>query len=178
MEFVAFRREVFGIADEDATADDPDALADSAPSPSSSSCCCSSSLLPPPPPPRATDAASAAAAAAAASAVGGPITGALRRLAKHQTDALVRSLLMATTTTTSTTATAAAAAAAAAESAASPAPDETLDVLFRHRLLLLQARKGYRCNVDSLVLAAHVAAQLPYGGVGACKLHLVRPIMA
>ena len=38
---------------------------------------------------------------------------------------------------------------------AHPFPDETLDVLFRRRLLLLQARKGYRCNVDSLLLAAH-----------------------
>ena len=31
-----------------------------------------------------------------------------------------------------------------------PLEDETLDVLCRHRLLLLQARKGYRCNVDSV----------------------------
>ena len=37
-------------------------------------------------------------------------------------------------------------------------PDETLDVLFRRRMLLLQARKGYRCNADSLILAAHVSA--------------------
>ena len=41
-----------------------------------------------------------------------------------------------------------------------PFPDETLDVLFRRRLLLLQARKGYRCNVDSLLLAAHAAEVL------------------
>ena len=41
-----------------------------------------------------------------------------------------------------------------------PFPDETLDVLFRRRLLLLQARRGYRCNVDSLLLAAHAAEAL------------------
>jgi len=41
-----------------------------------------------------------------------------------------------------------------------PFPDETLDVLFRRRLLLLQAKKGYRCNVDSLLLAAHAAEVL------------------
>ena len=43
---------------------------------------------------------------------------------------------------------------------AHPFPDETLDVLFRRRLLLLQARRGYRCNVDSLLLAAHAAEAL------------------
>jgi tRNA1(Val) A37 N6-methylase TrmN6 len=109
LEFVALRRDIFGIT--------------SSSSPSSST---------------VEQPSVAAAAAAAAAAVGGPITGALRRLAAHQTGALVRSLVVG------------------------PALDETLDVLFRHRLLLLQARKGYRCNVDSLVLAAHVAAQLPW----------------
>ena len=46
--------------------------------------------------------------------------------------------------------------------AVAPDPDETLDVLFRRRLLLLQARRGYRCNVDSLILAAHVAARVDW----------------
>ena len=41
-----------------------------------------------------------------------------------------------------------------------PFPDETLDVLFRRRLLLLQARRGYRCNVDSLLLAARASEAL------------------
>lgn len=38
-----------------------------------------------------------------------------------------------------------------------PRATETLDVLFKRTLLLLQAKKGYRCNVDSLILAAHVS---------------------
>ena len=54
----------------------------------------------------------------------------------------------------------ASAAGAGAAAGCGPDPDETLDVMFHHRILLLQARKGYRCNVDSLIIASHVAAQL------------------
>ena len=35
--------------------------------------------------------------------------------------------------------------------------DETLDVLFRHRVILLQARKGYRTNSDAMLLACRAA---------------------
>lgn len=44
-----------------------------------------------------------------------------------------------------------------------PSARETLDVLFKSRLLLLQAKQGYRCNVDSLVLAAHVSRSFETG---------------
>ena len=71
---------------------------------------------------------------------GRPVPPALRRLARRQCAALERGLH------------------AAAADGVAVDPDETLDVLFRRRMLLLQARKGYRCNADSLILAAHVSA--------------------
>mmetsp|Transcript_73 Transcript_73/g.216 ORF Transcript_73/g.216 Transcript_73/m.216 type:complete len:380 (-) Transcript_73:9-1148(-) len=36
-------------------------------------------------------------------------------------------------------------------------PDETLDVIFRHRVLLLQSRKGYRTTSDAMLLTCRAA---------------------
>jgi hypothetical protein len=48
---------------------------------------------------------------------------------------------------------------------------ECLDTLYRHRLLLVQARKGYRCNVDSLLLAQFAAdRQRGATAVGAVRI--------
>lgn len=88
------------------------------------------------------------------------VSSSLRRLVRAQTRALERSLDRETDDRLG--------ADAASEddvefgdvARAHPFPDETLDVLFRRRLLLLQARRGYRCNVDSLLLAAHAAEAL------------------
>ena len=84
------------------------------------------------------------------------VSSSLRRLVRAQNRALERSLDRDTRETLSVTANAD----AARTPRAHPFSDETLDVLFRRRLLLLQARKGYRCNVDSLLLAAHAAEAL------------------
>ena len=83
------------------------------------------------------------------------VSSSLRRLVLAQNRALERSLDRDTRETLAVTANA-----EVDPSRAHPFPDETLDVLFRRRLLLLQARKGYRCNVDSLLLAAHAAEAL------------------
>ena len=83
------------------------------------------------------------------------VSSSLHRLVRAQNRALERSLDRDTRETLAVTANAEVDA-----SRAHPFPDETLDVLFRRRLLLLQARKGYRCNVDSLLLAAHAAEAL------------------
>ena len=90
------------------------------------------------------------------SGVSGVVTGTLRRLVKHQTDALERALR--SRREGGSRSRSLGGVVPPAEDDVFPSSDETLDVLFRRRLLLLQARRGYRCNVDSLVLAAHVAA--------------------
>ena len=80
----------------------------------------------------------------------------LRLLARRQTAALERGL------PTDRPSDSAPGPGPSSSDAVAPDPDETLDVLFRRRLLLLQARRGYRCNVDSLILAAHVAARVDW----------------
>jgi hypothetical protein len=77
-------------------------------------------------------------------ALGGPLHASLRAFARRQCDVLE----------------AAAVDVSSSASSVAPREDETLDVLYRHRLLLVQARRGYRCNVDSLVLASHVSRVL------------------
>ena len=80
----------------------------------------------------------------------------LRLLARRQTAALERGL------PTDRPSDSAPGPGPSSSDAVAPDPDETLDVLFRRRLLILQARRGYRCNVDSLILAAHVAARMDW----------------
>ena len=80
----------------------------------------------------------------------------LRLLARRQTAALERGL------PTDQPSDSAPGPGPSSSDAVAPDPDETLDVLFRRRLLILQARRGYRCNVDSLILAAHVAARMDW----------------
>ena len=86
------------------------------------------------------------------------VSSSLRRLVRAQNRALERSLDRETRETLAVTAKEKVDASQTPQT--HPFPDETLDVLFRRRLLLLQARKGYRCNVDSLLLAAHAAEVL------------------
>ena len=79
----------------------------------------------------------------------------LRLLARRQTAALERGL------PTDRPSDSAPGPGPSSSDAVAPDPDETLDVLFRRRLLLLQARRGHD-GVDSLILAAHVAARVDW----------------
>ena len=97
--------------------------------------------------------------------VGGAVTSTLRRMVIHQCDILERALTSSLSERSEGWRSDELDPRHVPDASVAPAPDETLDVVFKHRLLLLQARKGYRCNSDSLVLAAHVAGQIPWSGV-------------
>ena len=97
--------------------------------------------------------------------VGGAVTSTLRRMVIHQCDTLERALTSSLSERSEGWRSDELDPRNVPDASVAPAPDETLDVVFKHRLLLLQARKGYRCNSDSLVLAAHVAGQISWHGV-------------
>ena len=97
--------------------------------------------------------------------VGGAVTSTLRRMVIHQCDTLERALTSSLGERSEGWRSDELDPRHVPDASVAPAPDETLDVAFKHRLLLLQARKGYRCNSDSLVLAAHVAGQISWSGV-------------
>lgn len=97
--------------------------------------------------------------------VGGAVTSTTRRMVVHQCDTLERALESSLSERSEGWRGDELDPRKVPDASVAPAPDETLDVMFKHRLLLLQARKGYRCNSDSLVLAAHVAGQIPWSGV-------------
>ena len=59
-----------------------------------------------------------------------------------------------------------------------PAPDETLDSLFDGALNLLQPKKGYRFNIDSVILAHEVLRERGIWLDLGCGVGVIALIMA